>query len=149
MIIQPFGPYSYVWERLAVGGISAYGESLKPFGFAMNVAWEFVEYPDLRGGIDLVKGLEVHHARLNDDDEIEPQIPEILRAVGLVGEAYAKGLTVLVTCAAGRNRSSLVVAEHLIQLGNKPEKVIAEIQARRDSALTNETFTNWLRRRRA
>jgi hypothetical protein len=58
MIIQPFGPYSYVWERLAVGGISAYGESLKPFGFAMNVAWEFVEYPDLRGGIDLVNGLE-------------------------------------------------------------------------------------------
>jgi len=145
-ILTPFGPYSFVWDKVAIGGILAYGEPLTPFGFIMNVAWEITDY----GGVseEFVRGVRVLHARLNDDDDIEPQIPEILRAVALVVKAHSEGHPILVTCAAGRNRSGLVVAESLIQLGNDPKKVISSIQARRAHALSNDTFVQWLMRKR-
>lgn len=142
-ILTPFGPYSFVWDKVAIGGVLAYGEPLTPFGFVMNVAWEFVEY----GGTE-VRGVHVHHARLNDDDNIEPQVQEILRAVALVKKAHSEGHPILVTCAAGRNRSGLVAAESLIQLGNDPQQVISSIQARREHALSNQTFVQWLMRKR-
>jgi len=51
--------------------------------------------------------------------------------------------------AAGRNRSGIVIAEHLIQTGwGSAEKVIATIQTARHKALTNDAFVAWLMRPR-
>jgi len=66
-----------------------------------------------------------------------------------VHEARKQGKVVLVTCAEGRNRSALVVAEYLVHhRGYAAEKVIEEIQARRDRSLRNEAFVRWLKRSR-
>ena len=46
-LITPSAPYSFVWDGVAIGGITAYGEPLKRFGFAMNVAISSL----MRGGV--------------------------------------------------------------------------------------------------
>lgn len=117
MIINPFGPYSFVSQgEIAIGGILSYAEPLDHFGFLINVAREFAEEDEEKE--TLVYNRRVHQAKLDDCDEVEEQAPEILRAVRLVGEARRTGVKVLVTCAMGRNRSALVAAEHLIQVGH-------------------------------
>lgn len=147
MIINPFGPYSFVSHgEIAIGGILSYAEPLDHFGFLMNVAREFTNEDD--DGDGTIRGRLVHQVKLDDCDEVEEQAPEILRAVRLVGEARRTGVKVLVTCAAGRNRSALVAAEHLIQVGHNPQKVIQNIQMCRSNALTNEAFVQWLKRKR-
>lgn len=155
-------PFNHVWrEAFAIGGVKAYGSDLSRFGFIMNVAWEVTDYGiDFRrseaahvGMTELIgNGQVVHHARLDDveeQDDFDRQIPEIMRAVGLVEVARKAGQAVLVTCAAGRNRSALIVAEYLIQAGENADTVIRSIQANRPLALTNETFVAWLRRTRS
>jgi hypothetical protein len=141
---MPFAPYSFVSDEIAVGGLLAYGEPLQEFGFVMNVAWELVSAGDV------VQGRRVEHARLDDNDngDIEPQVPEILRAVKLVAQARQCGHSVLVTCAAGRNRSATVVAEYLIQSGLPAHAVIERIRERRANSLGNQTFVDWLLRKR-
>jgi len=151
-VITPFGPYSFVWDGVAIGGIRAYGETLTRFGFLMNVAQEFAVDEDGEEKVSekIRDGQEVLHARLVDAENLVlPQVPEILRAVALVRKAHDEGHTILVTCMAGRNRSGVVAAEHLIQLGNDPREVVEAIQTRRDLALTNRSFVRWLLRSRA
>ena len=144
MIINPFGPYSFVNNTIAVGGINSYSEPLEQFGLIMNVAREFYLSPE----DSTIRDQVVRQAQLDDTDKIEPQVPEVLRAVGLVHAARIEGKMVLVTCAAGRNRSALVVAEYIIQHGHDAKKVVSGIQARRANSLTNQAFVNWLLRRR-
>lgn len=149
----PEGPYSFVWnDQVAIGSLSAYAEeSVANFGFVMNVARELSVDEDGEEKVsEMVFGREVLHARLVDvENFVLPQVPEILRAVALVRKAHDKGHTILVTCYAGRNRSGVVVAEHLIQLGNDPQKVVKTIQQHRSFALTNRSFVKWLLRARA
>jgi protein-tyrosine phosphatase len=148
-------PYTYIQDGVAIGGLLAYGEDLTMFSFKMNVAWEVIDGDECildrsryAPVSSTVRGEVVLHARLNDDDYIEPQLPEIKRAVDLVCAAMREGKSVIVTCAVGRNRSGLVLAESLIQLGGDVEEVIANIQTKRQHALGNKTFVSWLRRDR-
>lgn len=171
--IAPKAPFSWVADGLAIGGIVAYGEDLSGFGLCLNVAQEiasgdpkmtgaggcttcgntrFTSRPFGRGqracDICTIKGVPLRHARLDDIDEIASQVPEILRAVALVADVRGRGAAVLVTCAQGRNRSALVVAEYLCQLGNAPADIVAKIQARRANSLMNGAFVAWLHRAR-
>lgn len=94
------------------------------------------------------------HCGFDDTLHISSEIPKILRAVALVqmyrAHAHGNPLTrsVLVTCAQGRNRSGVVVAEVLIQEGAEVEYVIKTMRERRKDALTNTAFVEWLRRKR-
>jgi hypothetical protein len=143
-LMTPFSRISFVTDHIAIGGVAAYGEPLGEFGFLMNVAWEMVlGYEESK-----IDQHVVQHARLDDNFDVEAQLPEILRAVALLTAARGRGETVLVTCAAGRNRSALVVAEHLIQAGHDAAQVIAAIRTRRADALGNTAFVEWLQRKR-
>jgi hypothetical protein len=79
------------------------------------------------------------------DAEIED--PERVRTwarqiVGWMDE----GETVLVRCAAGLNRSGLVVARALIERGHSPKEAVLLIrEQRRADALNNPWFVEWLR----
>lgn len=157
MIYLPHGVISPITENISIGGISAYGElhELTKFGFVLNVAWELTDGYDDRSRLiarveaeTLANGVVVRNARLDDNEEVEEQAVEIQRAVGLVNDARASGQRVLVTCAQGRNRSALVIAEHLIQIGGNADEVVERIQTARHRALTNDAFTAWLRRPR-
>lgn len=141
-LITPHATISYVADGIAIGGVEAYREDLGRFSLLLNVAEE----------VALVGGLpaRVLHARLDDQNDpalVLRQAPEVLRAVALVAAAHQAGKQVLVTCAQGRNRSALVVAQYLVQCGNRPRDVVDKIRARRANALTNKAFVAWLGRK--
>lgn len=156
-------PFTWLGPRLAIGGLAAYTEDLSAFTFKMNCAFElFAQDAKGRGRIvvdsrwdphtekrkDTFSKYQVLHARLDDSEHVAPQVPEILRAAGTVATALRRGDTALVTCAAGRNRSGVVLCEALVMCGEPVEKAIAHIQAKRKYALSNEAFVKWLRRKR-
>lgn len=69
-----------------------------------------------------------------------------LRTGALVARYIRSGRRVLVTCAAGRNRSGLVSAIALHELtGRSGKECIEHIQSRRLNALTNDDFVAALR----
>ncbi len=71
--------------------------------------------------------------------------PRKARALGQwVAQLVESGLTVQVLCAAGLNRSGLIVARALIAMGHDPEKAIEMIRAKRPQALHNSVFVEWL-----
>ena len=155
MIIAPFGPYSFVSQGIAIGGLSSYGEPLDAFGLLLNVAWELAPTESNELSDSVIGKNVVQHCKLDDNHDVEAQVPEILRAVELVRRARSQDKLVLVTCAAGRNRSALVVAEYLIWCSHGLDathiiaaRVIDQIQARRSGALTNRAFVKWLKRNR-
>jgi protein-tyrosine phosphatase len=149
VIYQPLAKISPITEHISIGGLNAYGQldELAKHQFVLNVAWEVTDSMTDEPA-PLVNGSLVHNARLDDNYDPESQHEEILRAVALVNKARSKGDRVLVTCAAGRNRSGLVIAEHLIQSGREPDDVIWLIQNARHRALTNTAFVAWLLRPR-
>jgi protein-tyrosine phosphatase len=72
-------------------------------------------------------------------------LKQLKKATEVTSQAVTEGASVLVRCQAGLNRSGLVVASTLIQLGYKPEDAVQIIRARRSPwALCNETFVNHL-----
>jgi protein-tyrosine phosphatase len=158
VIFQPTADISPITEHISIGGISSYGHPsrLVAFKLVLNVAWELTDWGGDDGGpledSTLPNGVVVRNGRLDDTDDIEDvrkQEAEIFRVVGLVNQARARGDNVLVTCAAGRNRSALVIAEHLIQVGGHPHATVKLIQAARSRALSNDAFVAWLKRRRS
>lgn len=75
-------------------------------------------------------------------------IPDIWQLCGLATQVNlwrSDKQNVLVHCQAGLNRSSLITALSLIQLGDKPEEAIGKIRsARSPVCLCNQAFENWL-----
>lgn len=139
-VVNPHAPFSFVTDRLALGGVHAYSEDLTRFDFCLNVAQELqhLVYPKL-----------VEHCGFDDTLDIEPQLPKIERAVRMVAERRMRGATILVTCAQGRNRSGVVLAEALLRTSTtSPAMVVQAIRERRHNALTNHAFVAWLMRRR-
>ena len=68
-----------------------------------------------------------------------------LMAAQHVADAVREGKNVLVTCAAGLNRSGLVTALALRELFGKPgEDAVARVRERRPGALTNEIFADFV-----
>lgn len=94
-------------------------------------------------------GLTILRCPLNDDGTPMTHA-EWRRACAMsevVAGYVARGRRVLVTCAAGRNRSGLVCALALYRLDARLDgkQCIQKIQARREGALDNEFFVAALR----
>lgn len=154
MIFLPSAIISPVTPDISIGGINAYAETeeLRGFGLLLSVA---IEFCDEDRQDQLVydfppTGQVVHLGRLEDTGgrRHHAQIPEVERCVALVDAARARGERVLVTCAMGRNRSALVIAEHLIRTGMSPDDAVRLLQSARRWALTNDDFVTWLLRER-
>jgi hypothetical protein len=81
----------------------------------------------------------------NDVDCLPMPNEEMLHELAdLVLKCITKGPT-LVHCAAGINRSSLVLGLALIHQGMKPADAVALIREKRSKmCLSNKTFENWL-----
>lgn len=141
--------YDFITPSIAVGGVDSYRKDILLFNFRLNVAFEIQRWPQDHPWISKVQNLE--HVPLDDSNDMErclQQAPAVLLAVDLLTEAVEEGRCCLVTCLAGRNRSALVVAEHLIQKGRAPDFAIATLQTKRENTLGNETFVTWLKRPR-
>lgn len=130
--------------KLCIGGLKSYKHPVREhFDFVLNCAYELA--PEGEEGLD---SDGIHHIRLDDSPDVGSQVDEIFKGVDLLKDALRSGKKCLVTCAMGMNRSAVVIAEALIQLGVPADKVIRRIQERRRHALHNRAFVAWLCRPR-
>jgi protein-tyrosine phosphatase len=84
--------------------------------------------------------LEIPDAPLTSD-----QIDGVIRMADLVSAAMRDNRSTLVRCRAGYNRSGLVVAQALINMGYRPVDAIELIRRRRSQwALHNLVFEDYL-----
>ena len=75
----------------------------------------------------------------------QAQLSQVARFAGLAAEAVRAGRSTLVRCHAGFNRSGLVVARTLVELGLGVPEAVALVRARHSPrALHNELFVQYL-----
>lgn len=87
---------------------------------------------------------QIPDGSLNDEDRRE----KVDTVVARVLAAHEQGVTVLVRCQAGYNRSGLVVGLVMVGLGWTADDAIAQIRAKRSPhALGNEYFVKYIRER--
>lgn len=78
---------------------------------------------------------------------VDGPMPDAQKARALarwVADLVDQGFRVQVLCAAGLNRSGLIVGRALIELGYDPDEAIERIRSKRPNALHNRTFVEWL-----
>jgi protein-tyrosine phosphatase len=86
---------------------------------------------------------------MDDDDEVDPKVREL---AGFVASLVRSGRRVLVHCTEGLNRSGVVVARALMEMGRTSDEAIDLIRRQRGPsidgfpALGNQAFVGWLRR---
>jgi protein-tyrosine phosphatase len=84
---------------------------------------------------------------IEDDDLVDPKVSLV---ASFVAALVRSGQRVLVHCTEGLNRSGLVVAQALVELGWDVADAIELVRQRRGvtrdgfSALSNERFVEWL-----
>lgn len=92
-------------------------------------------------------GVRVVHAPFDDSGwpPTSAEYRSATNAAKIVKRMYQDGLTVLVTCAQGRNRSGLVMALAIHMLSKEPgSDCAALVRRRRENALTNKWFSRAL-----
>ncbi|MFE3558554.1 protein phosphatase [Streptomyces sp. NPDC059193] len=90
-------------------------------------------------------GIEHLVAEIPDGPLIGDQILTVQQLARAAAQAVRDGRTVLVRCNAGYNRSGLVVAQTLIELGHEASAAIGTIRQKRSPrALTNQLFEDYL-----
>jgi protein-tyrosine phosphatase len=99
-----------------------------------------------RAGYGPAEGVEHVVLRLADaaiDPATAARVDEV---AGRVADAVRDGRRVLVRCSGGLNRSGLVAASALVELGRTPDEAISLVrEARGPWALTNPGFVAHLR----
>lgn len=81
------------------------------------------------------------------EDAAMPDAATVRSIASFVARGIDQGRKVLVHCRSGHNRSGLICARALIELGMEPEKAIETVKEKRKdgAALSNENFVNWLK----
>ncbi|GII55297.1 protein phosphatase [Planotetraspora thailandica] len=98
-----------------------------------------------RDGHGPADGVEHHYADLPDGPLLAGQIETVAALAETAAQAVQAGRTVLVRCHSGYNRSGLVVAQALAELGYPIEDAIFLIRYRRSKwALNNPLFVDYL-----
>lgn len=130
-----------VASKLWVGSVPP--QNLRAYGFGMVVlcAEEFQDIP-----VDV----QVLHAPFEDRHRVSPEARSTaLRAATLVTAARRRGIRVLVTCAAGINRSAFVAALSMLMLEKMTAlEALAQIRKNRTGTvvppLSNASFVEAL-----
>ena len=134
----PLDPYNEVMPRLAqASSMCSPGELLSEHGFDVSVLGGWDQSDRMRG--------RRYVFMLIDDVPSIPD-PDGVHMLGIrVASMVDAGDRVVVNCAAGLNRSGLIVGRALIALGHDPAEAIELIrEARGPRALFNRTFERFL-----
>lgn len=139
-------PWDEVHPGLSVGGHAVAG----PDGWSLPVVVrdEFDVVVSLyeAEGHGPADGVEHHYHRMADADLLGRDAVEVARLAHLTADRVREGRTVLVRCQAGLNRSSLVAALALVELGLQPQEAIDRIRAGRHvNCLFNRSFVEHVR----
>jgi protein-tyrosine phosphatase len=86
---------------------------------------------------------------LDDDDEVDPKVREV---ASFIASLVTSGRRVLVHCTEGLNRSGVVVARALMNMGLTASDAVELVRRQRGPsvdgfpALGNQAFVDWLHR---
>ncbi|MFI1176822.1 protein phosphatase [Streptomyces melanogenes] len=142
---EPSTPWSEIAPRLWMGGhqwVDALGQR---HAAVVGTEFDLVISLFTRPGHGPGPGVEHLVAELPDGPLTAEQIQTVQQLARTAAHAVQHERTVLVRCNAGYNRSGLVVAQTLIELGRPAMTAIQLIRARRSSwALNNQTFQEYL-----
>lgn len=123
------------------------GSALKPGHYDFDLI--VLAAAELQLKADQFPGSQVLHVPLRDvylTDVVREQLPRAIEAAKIVARFVRAGKRVLVTCAAGWNRSGLVTALSLRLLGYSADEAILLVKhARGPNALGNEVFQRQIR----
>ncbi|MEU8763533.1 hypothetical protein [Streptomyces sp. NPDC048659] len=82
---------------------------------------------------------------MSEDSLTSGQIQTVQRLAATAAEAVRAERAVLVRCHSGHNRSGLVVAQTLVELGWTPTAAVEAVRAgRSQAALNNEVFVDYV-----
>ena len=92
--------------------------------------------------------IQIYRVNLHDENPMPEDHPALaLEAARWVAGQVRFGNRVLITCAAGLNRSGFVSALALWLLTGKPgTQIVEHIRAHRDDALMNPSFASYIER---
>ena len=137
----PESPWSEIRPGLWMGGHVWAGEVNVVVGHEFDLVLSLFQ----RDGHGPPPDVEHHYAEMPDGPLTPSQIGQVERFAGLAAEAVRAGRSTLVRCHAGYNRSGLVVAQALVELGLGVPEAITLIRERRSPwALHNELFVKYL-----
>jgi len=132
-------PWNEVVPGLFMGGHDVRSQSSR--ACVVGDEFDLVVSLTAREGYGPPPGVEHIVARLADavlDETAQARVREL---GALVGAAVSEGRRVLVRCSGGLNRSGVVVAEALVQLGRTSDEAVRAVRkARGPWALTNPAF---------
>jgi hypothetical protein len=132
-------PWNEVVPGLFMGGHDVRSQS--PTACVVGDEFDLVVSLTSREGYGPSPGVEHVVARLADAVLDTPNAARVRELGVQVATAVRDGRRVLVRCSGGLNRSGVVVAEALVQLGLTPEDAISAVRrARGPWALTNPGF---------
>ncbi|MFD9219477.1 protein phosphatase [Streptomyces sp. NPDC060064] len=142
---DPRSPWDEITTGLWMGGHVWEDDRNRRLNAVVEREFDLVISLFTRVGHGPPDGVEHHVAPIPDDWLTSEQIDRVRGLAVLAADAVRAGRTVLVRCYSGYNRSGLVVAQTLIELGHDGAGAIDLIRRRRSSyALHNLAFERYL-----
>ena len=139
-------PWNEVVPGLFMGGHDVRSQS--PSACVVTDEFDLVVSLTAREGYGPAPDVEHVVARLADAVLDPPNVARVRELGALVAAAVRDDRRVLVRCSGGLNRSGVVVADALVQLGHTPDEAIGAVRhARGPWALTNPGFVAYLSER--
>lgn len=141
----PVEPWNEITPGLWMGGhyTTPPGRALEPV--VVDREFDLVVSLFTRSGHGPAREVE-HLVQEIPDGPLDPgQLRTAWEAATHTAEAVRQGRSVLVRCHSGYNRSGLVVARALVELGHRADRAVALVRERRSPwALNNSLFVDYL-----
>ncbi|MGV9269185.1 protein-tyrosine phosphatase family protein [Kitasatospora sp. NPDC003701] len=142
---EPTGPWNEITPGLWMGGhfTTPPGRALEPV--FVEREFDLVVSLYTRPGHGPAPGVEHLVREIPDGPLTTGQLRAVQEAAARTAEAVHGGRSVLVRCHSGYNRSGLVVAQALVDLGHRPDRAVELIRERRSPwALNTTVFVDYL-----
>ncbi|GAA4887944.1 protein phosphatase [Streptomyces coeruleoprunus] len=142
---EPSTPWSEVAPRLWMGGHQWTDTLGQSHAAVVGTEFDLVISMFTRPGHGPEPGVDHLIAEIPDGPLTAEQMQTVQQLAKTAAHAMRRGRTALVRCNAGYNRSGLVVAQTLIELGQPAMTAIQLIRERRSPwALNNQMFEEYL-----
>ncbi|WP_030394513.1 protein-tyrosine phosphatase family protein [Kitasatospora purpeofusca] len=142
---EPQAPWNEVSPRLWMGGHFWAGPEGDVQAAVVGAEFDLVISLFTRPGHGPTPGVDHLISEIPDSPLTAEHLHSVRQLAVTATEAVRNERTVLVRCHSGYNRSGLVVAQTLIELGQDPATAIALVRQRRSPwALNNRTFEQYL-----
>ncbi|MCX4682773.1 protein phosphatase [Kitasatospora purpeofusca] len=142
---EPRAPWNEVGPRLWMGGHFWAGPDGEVRTAVVGAEFDLVISLFTRPGHGPDPGVAHLVSEIPDGPLTAEELYSVQQLATTAAEAVRNGRTVLVRCHSGYNRSGLVVAQSLVELGHDPTSAVALVRQRRSPwVLNNRIFEQYL-----